>query len=64
MSDKGRIWLNHPRFSKEYINGVKGFVENAMANYAIENALKCPCSLFDSRQWWARDNVYNHLICN
>lgn len=64
MSDKGKIWLYRPRYSKEYIKGVKDFVENAMTNYAVDDELKCPCSLCKSRQWWGRDDVYNHLICN
>ena len=58
------IWINLPRFSEEYSKGVKDFVENAMVHYAVENEMKCPCSLCKSKQWWGAKQVYNHLICN
>ena len=58
------IWINLPRFSEEYSKGVKDFVENAMVHYAVENEMKCPCSLCKSKRWCGAEQVYNHLICN
>nr|XP_017228464.1 PREDICTED: uncharacterized protein LOC108203795 [Daucus carota subsp. sativus] len=55
------IWINLPRFSEEYSKGVKDFVENAMVHYAVENEMKCPCSLCKSKQWWGAEQVEKAL---
>ncbi|XP_074347485.1 uncharacterized protein LOC141686344 [Apium graveolens] len=47
MSEAEEIWINLPRSSDEYINGVKNFVKNAMAKYAFGAELKCPCGFED-----------------
>ncbi|KAL8097245.1 hypothetical protein AgCh_030391 [Apium graveolens] len=47
MSEAEEIWINLPRSSDEYINGVKNFVKNAMAKYAVGTELKCPCGFED-----------------
>ncbi|KAL8156692.1 hypothetical protein AgCh_001698 [Apium graveolens] len=46
MSEAEEIWINLPRSNDEYINGVKNFVKNAMAKYAVGAELKCPCGSF------------------
>ncbi|XP_074356115.1 uncharacterized protein LOC141695802 [Apium graveolens] len=63
MSEAEEIWINLPRSSDEYINGVKNFVKNVMAKYAVGAELKCPCGNFNSKMWWAPDDVFNHLVC-
>ncbi|KAL6509887.1 hypothetical protein OROGR_022375 [Orobanche gracilis] len=37
MSDREKFWLNFPKSSTVYINGVKDFVKNAMASYAYKS---------------------------
>ena len=44
-------WLEFPKFSEEYMNGVRAFVNNAFAKYADGDQLKCPCRLCYNRKW-------------
>ncbi|KAL6572319.1 hypothetical protein OROMI_013277 [Orobanche minor] len=45
MSEVGNTWLNLPKYTKEYTDGVKLFVDNAMAKYSDGNEIKCPCHM-------------------
>ncbi|KAK1393544.1 hypothetical protein POM88_012600 [Heracleum sosnowskyi] len=46
MSDGGNTWLSLPRYSYEYTKGVTNFVKKSVANFGVENEIKCPCRRF------------------
>ncbi|KAL6577016.1 hypothetical protein OROMI_011292 [Orobanche minor] len=64
MSEVGNTWLNLPKYTKEYTDGVKLFVDNAMAKYSDGNEIKCPCRKCENRFWRSPKIVHDHLICS
>ena len=56
-------WALLPKYSEEYIRGVKDFVSNGFANFGVGTELRCPCKKCINRFWHSRDVVYDHLIC-
>lgn len=43
MAEDDNTWLNLPKYSREYTEGVKLFMKNAMAKFSNGNEIKCPC---------------------
>ncbi|XP_063936159.1 uncharacterized protein LOC135147220 [Daucus carota subsp. sativus] len=64
MTEIGHTWLNLPKYTKDYIDGVKLFVKNAMANFSTGKEIKCPCRKCENCLWWSADDVESHLICS
>ncbi|XP_074361724.1 uncharacterized protein LOC141701943 [Apium graveolens] len=64
MTDQDSTWLNQPKYSKLYRNGVKEFVKNLMSKFGVGNEVKCSCHLCDNHLWWCQKDVHDHLICN
>ena len=56
-------WALLPKYSEEYIRGVKDFVSNGFANFGVGTELRCPCKKCINRFWHSRDVVQDHLIC-
>ena len=56
-------WVSLPKYSEGYSTGVKDFVRNGFANFAVGNELRCPCKDCTNRFWYSRENVYDHLVC-
>ncbi|XP_074347462.1 uncharacterized protein LOC141686321 [Apium graveolens] len=64
MTDQDSNWLNHPKYSEVYRNGVQDFVRNSMSKFGVGNEMKCPCRPCNNRLWWSQKDVYDHLVCN
>ncbi|KAK1383153.1 hypothetical protein POM88_020888 [Heracleum sosnowskyi] len=56
-------WIGLPRFSKEYVEGIKAFVENAFPLFSVGDEMKCPCKNCNDQNWHRQDVIYDHLIC-
>ena len=56
-------WIGLPRYSSEYKEAIKAFVEKAFPFFAVGNEMKCPCRDCDDRKWHHQDVIYGHLIC-
>ena len=56
--------MDSPRFSKEYMDGVKFFLDFAFSIRDLEGEqILCPCAKCANSYWRTRDVVYEHLIC-
>ncbi|KAK1347596.1 hypothetical protein POM88_055033 [Heracleum sosnowskyi] len=64
MSDKGYTWLNLPKYTKDYTEGVDLFVKIAIAKFADGNEIQCPCDKCENRFWRSPGTVRDHLICH
>ena len=58
-----KSWIDfRNRCSKEYINGIEGFLNYAYANKNIETTkIYCPCKRCANRVYHARQTVRDHL---
>ena len=64
MVDMHEIWINLPKFSQGYINGVKAFIENAFVKMAVGEEMPCPCKNCKNNKWHGQDIIFDHLICS
>ncbi|KAK1370825.1 hypothetical protein POM88_036917 [Heracleum sosnowskyi] len=55
-------WIGFPRYSKEYVRGIKAFVKNAFPLFCVGEEMKCPCKICNNQNWHRRDVIYDHLI--
>ncbi|XP_074363625.1 uncharacterized protein LOC141718447 [Apium graveolens] len=62
MTEKGNTWLNLPKYTKGYMDGVKLYMKKAMANFGRGEKIKCPCRKCENRLWWGGSDVERHLI--
>ena len=64
MEDKENIWINCPKYSEQYIRGIKTFLRNAFPEFAVGDEMTCPCKNCRNIKWHREDLIYDHLICN
>lgn len=64
MDDVDNTWINLPKYSVEYIRGIKAFIRNAFPNVAVGDEMTCPCRICKNIKWHSQDLIYDHLICN
>ena len=64
MDDVDNTWINLPKYSVEYIRGIKSFIRNAFPNVAVGDEMTCPCRICKNIKWHSQDLIYDHLICN
>ncbi|XP_072060350.1 uncharacterized protein [Arachis hypogaea] len=57
-----RTWIEKPRTSKEYQEGINGFLDFAFARAAISDRICCPCPRCAFGKWHKRDTVQDHLL--
>ncbi|GMJ12295.1 hypothetical protein HRI_004898700 [Hibiscus trionum] len=57
-----RSWMNLPRISVDYRNGVETFLDFAFANASQEDMILCPCKKCGNINWHVREVVHEHLI--
>ena len=56
-------WTKHPRFSKEYIDGLESFLDFVYTKGRPQGLqILCPCASCKNCCWATRDVVYDHLI--
>ena len=55
-------WVNLPRSSNEYNNGVEKFLDLAFSKTSQYGQILCPCKECVNRHWLSRKQVYDHLI--
>ena len=58
-----KAWLRAPRSSPEYGEGVKKFIELAIANCGQDKTILCPCQKCGNMYWLGKKAVHEHLIC-
>ncbi|XP_020082534.1 uncharacterized protein LOC109706142, partial [Ananas comosus] len=57
--------LDWPRGSRQYLEGVGGFLDFAFRNpICSESKIWCPCVKCVNRSKLSREEVYEHLVCN
>ena len=64
MDDDYCSWIEFPKSSKEYVAGIKAFLETAFPIYAKGQEMKCPCKVCVNRYWHLQTIIYDHLICS
>ncbi|GMJ10414.1 hypothetical protein HRI_004710600 [Hibiscus trionum] len=57
-----RSWMNLPRVSTDYRNGVQPFLNFSFANASEENKILCPCKKCANINWYTCEVVHEHLI--
>ncbi|XP_044499442.1 uncharacterized protein LOC123220908 [Mangifera indica] len=62
MDKRDKSWMNLPRYSDKYMNGVNDFLDKAFSLAAHGNVILCPCKKCHLRYWYCRNTVYEHLI--
>ncbi|XP_028117214.1 uncharacterized protein LOC114314886 [Camellia sinensis] len=60
--DKSWMMINNRLTSKEYQQGVKSFLDFAMANLGVEDEIRCPCVNCINGTKYSRQVVWMHLI--
>lgn len=61
--DPAKVWMDLPRYSKEYEHGVKRFLDFAYSEGDPQgNEIQCPCDDCSNMLWCRRDVVDDHLI--
>lgn len=58
------IWIGLPRYTEEYVDGIKSFLRNAFPIFSNGNEMKCPCKNCMDRKWHSEEVIYDHLICS
>ncbi|XP_057450446.1 uncharacterized protein LOC130742359 [Lotus japonicus] len=58
-----KSWIEMPRNTMAYEEGVKRFIDFAFERSSIEGKIICPCPRCEFRKRQTRDEVYDHLIC-
>ncbi|XP_019231467.1 PREDICTED: uncharacterized protein LOC109212288 [Nicotiana attenuata] len=57
-------WMDLPRYSKDYIEGVQSFLDFAYSYGDPQGEeIQCPCAKCCNIRWTRRNVVYDHLIC-
>ncbi|KAK1393546.1 hypothetical protein POM88_012602 [Heracleum sosnowskyi] len=64
MENRGDKWLEVPKYTDEYSNGVKDFLRNAFSKYAIGSEIRCPCKNCKNNKWHGESVIFDHLICD
>ena len=64
MEDDYSSWIGFPKSSKEYVRGIKAFMENSFPIHAKGEEMKCPCKVCVNRYWHTQTVIYDHLICS
>ncbi|KAL6508942.1 Multidrug resistance-associated protein 5 [Orobanche hederae] len=64
MDNEENTWIKLPKFSDDYISGVKGFIKNAVSRFAVGDEITCPCKKCKNDKWYRQDVIYDHLIYN
>ncbi|XP_074377014.1 uncharacterized protein LOC141718530 [Apium graveolens] len=62
MEDDYSSWIGFPKSSKEYVRGIKAFMENSFPIHAKGEEMKCPCKVCVNRYWHTQTVIYDHLI--
>ncbi|GMI69757.1 hypothetical protein HRI_000645000 [Hibiscus trionum] len=55
-------WMDLPRVSVDYRNGVETFLNLAFANVSQENMILCPCKKCVNMNWHICEVVREHLV--
>ncbi|XP_074360953.1 uncharacterized protein LOC141701189 [Apium graveolens] len=64
MEDDYSSWIGFLKSSKEYVRGIKAFMENSFPIHAKGEEMKCPCKVCVNRYWHTQTVIYDHLICS
>ena len=57
-----KSWIDMPRNTPEYIEGLNKFLNFAFANNGVRGKIICPCQKCNFNKWECREVVYEHLI--
>ncbi|KAK7306021.1 hypothetical protein VNO77_43935 [Canavalia gladiata] len=58
-----KSWIDMPRNTDEYLDGLDKFLDFAFENGSINDTIRCPCHKCRFNKWATRDDVRDHLIC-
>ncbi|CAN6172856.1 unnamed protein product [Urochloa humidicola] len=57
-----KSWLRAPRWSVEYDEGLRNFIELAFSTSAQHNRILCPCLNCGNNYWLEAEDIRDHLI--
>nr|XP_007154267.1 hypothetical protein PHAVU_003G104300g [Phaseolus vulgaris]ESW26261.1 hypothetical protein PHAVU_003G104300g [Phaseolus vulgaris] len=57
-----KSWINMPRNTCQYMDGLNKFLDFAFANKTIEGKIIFPCPKCNLKKWQTRETTYEHLI--
>ncbi len=57
-----KSWVNAPRFSKQFMNGVDNFLKFVIKNSKLEGKIYCPCRRCRNTLIHLPDTVYDLLF--
>ncbi|XP_020961184.1 uncharacterized protein LOC110263754 [Arachis ipaensis] len=63
--DMPKDWMDLPRYSEEYINGVISFIKFANSEGEPDGQqIQCPCKRCCNIEWYRRYVVFDHLVAD
>ncbi|XP_068503999.1 uncharacterized protein [Phaseolus vulgaris] len=57
-----KSWINMPRNTCQYMDGLNKFLDFAFANKSVEGKIICPCPKCNLKKWQTREATHEHLI--
>ncbi|XP_068486822.1 uncharacterized protein [Phaseolus vulgaris] len=57
-----KSWINMPRNTCQYMDGLNKFLDFAFANKSVEGKIICPCPKCNLKKWKTREATHEHLI--
>ena len=59
-----KSWINKPRNSREYLNGIQNFIKFGMEKSSINGKILCPCRKCVNSSTLSPQIVEGHLLWN
>jgi len=60
--DLDKSWIDLPRNTQQYMDGLNKFLDFAFANKSVKGKIICPCPKCNLNKWQTRGATYEHLI--
>uniref|UniRef100_A0A8R7P378 Transposase-associated domain-containing protein n=1 Tax=Triticum urartu TaxID=4572 RepID=A0A8R7P378_TRIUA len=58
-----RSWMDAPRHTEKYLQGLAKFLGFAFNKSSVENKILCPCKNCVNSYWREESEVREHLVC-
>ena len=61
LMDLDKSWIDLPRNTQQYMDGLNKFLDFAFANKSVEGKIICPCPKCNLNKWQTRGATYEHF---